>query len=194
MIRAFAIRTASVLGFFEFGVFVSAPAVGLIRSCVAAVEPCSTGCTLMGPVDIGSRLGITDNAQLSSSFDARIRPKPNGVRDRSRRILVRPAVARHVQWLFPDGGHCRWYRDDSSCRGGSPGFSHRHWFDRGFRGLVAPAPPRRTAAIRSARTRRSDQRVHECAAPPLPLFVCLSQQTYSRFGPRQGARPLFRGV
>ena len=50
----------------------------------------------------------------------------------------RPAVARHVQWLFPDVGHCRCNRDDSRCLGWSPGFSHWHWLDRGFRGLVAP--------------------------------------------------------
>jgi hypothetical protein len=70
MIRALAIRTASVLGvcFFDNGVFVSAPAVGFMRNCVAAVEPRSTGCTLMGPVDVGLRLGITDNSLLPSWF------------------------------------------------------------------------------------------------------------------------------
>jgi hypothetical protein len=39
-----------------------------MRNCVAAVEPCSTGCTLMGPVDDGLRLGITDNSLLPSWF------------------------------------------------------------------------------------------------------------------------------
>src|SRR5712675_438070 len=56
-------------------------------------------------------------------------------------LLVRldiPAVARDVQWLFSDIGHCRCNRDDSRCPGWSPGFSHWHWLDRGFRGLVAP--------------------------------------------------------
>jgi hypothetical protein len=37
-------------------------------NCVAAVEPRSKGCTLMGPVDVGSRLGMTDNASLPSWF------------------------------------------------------------------------------------------------------------------------------
>jgi hypothetical protein len=66
MIRAFAIRTASVLGvcFFE-----RVPAVGSMPNCVGAIEPCWTGCTLIGPVDVGLFLGITDNSQLSSSFD-----------------------------------------------------------------------------------------------------------------------------
>src|SRR5450759_175112 len=50
----------------------------------------------------------------------------------------RSAVARHVQWLFPDGGHCRCHRDASRCRDWSPGFGHWHLFDRGFRGFVAP--------------------------------------------------------
>jgi hypothetical protein len=69
MIRAFAIRTASVLGdrFFERGV--SAPVVGSIPNCVGAIEPCWTGCTLMGPVGVDFLPGITDNSQLSSSFD-----------------------------------------------------------------------------------------------------------------------------
>src|SRR3984893_7700619 len=50
----------------------------------------------------------------------------------------RPAVARHVQWLFPDGGHCWCHRDASRCRDWSPGFGHWHLLDRGFRGFVAP--------------------------------------------------------
>ena len=52
-------------------------------------------------------------------------------------LLVRldiPPVAR----LLPDVGHCRCHRDDSRCRGWSPGFSHWHWLDRGLRCLVAP--------------------------------------------------------
>ena len=66
MIRAFAIRTASVLGvcFFEGGSFVSVPAVGIMLNCVGAIELCWNGCTFMGPADVGLRLGITDNALL----------------------------------------------------------------------------------------------------------------------------------
>jgi hypothetical protein len=73
MIRAFAIRTASVLGvcFFECGGCVSAPAVGSMRNCVGAIEPCWTGCMLIGPVGVDLRFGIADNAQLLSSFDGR---------------------------------------------------------------------------------------------------------------------------
>jgi hypothetical protein len=69
MIRAFAMRTASVLGDGFFGRCVSAPAVGSMRNCVGAIEPCWTGCTLMGPVRVGLFPGITGNSQLSSSFD-----------------------------------------------------------------------------------------------------------------------------
>jgi hypothetical protein len=74
MIFAFATRTASVLGdrFVDSGVFVSA--VGIISSCVGAIEPCATGCTLMGPVGVGLRLGILDNSQMQSSFTALKRP------------------------------------------------------------------------------------------------------------------------
>jgi hypothetical protein len=73
IILAFAIRTASVLGdrFFASDVFVSASAVGIMSNCVGAIEPFSTGCMLMGPVDVGLLLGIMDNAQIQSSFDAR---------------------------------------------------------------------------------------------------------------------------
>jgi hypothetical protein len=74
MILAFATRTASVLvgGFSGSGVFVSAPAVGIMGSSgVGIVEPCSRGCTFMGPVDVGLLLGIMDNSRLPSSFDAR---------------------------------------------------------------------------------------------------------------------------
>ena len=68
MIRAFAIRTASVLGvcFFECDGGVSAPAVGSMPNCVGAIEPCWTGCTLIGPVGVDLRLGIANNAQLLS--------------------------------------------------------------------------------------------------------------------------------
>ena len=70
MIRAFAIRTASVLGdgFFDGAVLVSAAAVGVMRNCVGALEPCSTGCMFMGPGDAGLLLGIMDNARLPGSF------------------------------------------------------------------------------------------------------------------------------
>ena len=71
MIRALAMRTASVLGdgFFGRDGCGSAPAVGSMRNCVGAIEPCWAGCTLIGPVDVGLFPGITDNAWLSSSFD-----------------------------------------------------------------------------------------------------------------------------
>jgi hypothetical protein len=78
MIRAFAIRTASVLGdrFFTGGVSVSAAAVGIMRDCMGAIEPCSTGCMFIGPGDVGLLLGIMDNAFPASSFDARNRSAP----------------------------------------------------------------------------------------------------------------------
>jgi hypothetical protein len=71
MIRAFAIWTACALGdgFFD-SVFVSATVVGIMSNCVAAIEPCAPGCTLMGPADVGLRFGMTDNAQMQSSFTA----------------------------------------------------------------------------------------------------------------------------
>jgi hypothetical protein len=64
MIRAFATRTASALGdgFFDSGVLGSAPVVGIMSSCVGAVEPCAPGCMFMGPVDVGLLLGMMDNA------------------------------------------------------------------------------------------------------------------------------------
>jgi hypothetical protein len=73
MILAFATRIASALddGFFGSGVLVSAPAVGIMSNCVGAIEPCSTGCTLMGPVEVGLLFGIMDNSRLPSSFGAR---------------------------------------------------------------------------------------------------------------------------
>jgi hypothetical protein len=72
VIRAFAIRMASDLGdcFFGSGVLVSAAVVGLMRNCVAAVEPCATGCTFIGPADVGLRFGIIDNARAPGWFDA----------------------------------------------------------------------------------------------------------------------------
>jgi hypothetical protein len=71
VIRAFAIRTASVLGvgFFDSRVFVSVSAVGIMRNCMAAIESRSAGCTLMGPVDVDLFLGIIDNALPPGLFD-----------------------------------------------------------------------------------------------------------------------------
>jgi hypothetical protein len=68
VIRAFAMRTASILGDGFFGRCV-APAVGSMRNCVGAIEPCWTGCMLIGPVRVGSFAGITDNAWHVSSFE-----------------------------------------------------------------------------------------------------------------------------
>jgi hypothetical protein len=88
MIRALATRTASALedGFFGSGVFAS-PAVGIMVDCVAAIEPWPTGCTLIGPVDVGLLSGIMDNARRPNSFDARKRP---GCRSRSPTLLAEP--------------------------------------------------------------------------------------------------------
>jgi hypothetical protein len=87
VIRAFAIRTASDLGdcFFGSGVLVSAAVAGLMRNCVAAVEPCATGCTLIGPADVGLRFGIMDNARTPGWFDEPRRGRP------------RPADLKHIQ-------------------------------------------------------------------------------------------------
>jgi hypothetical protein len=68
VIRAFAMRTASVLGDGFFGRWISAPAVGSMPNCVGAIEPCWTGCMLIGPVRGGLFPGITDNAWHVSSF------------------------------------------------------------------------------------------------------------------------------
>ena len=71
MMRAFAIRTASVLvgRCFGTGAFVCAPAAGIMGSSgVAAIEPCSKGCTLMGPGDVGLRFGIINNARVPRWF------------------------------------------------------------------------------------------------------------------------------
>jgi hypothetical protein len=72
MIRAFATRTASLLGdrFFGSGAVVSVPAVGIMSDCVDAIESCVTGCRVMVPADVGLRFGIQDNARLQSSFNA----------------------------------------------------------------------------------------------------------------------------
>lgn len=40
-----------------------------MASWVGAVELCSIGCTLIGPVDGDVRLGIRDNSLLPSSFN-----------------------------------------------------------------------------------------------------------------------------
>jgi hypothetical protein len=74
MIRAFAMRTASVLGdrFSKSGV--SSPAVGIMSSCVGAIELCGAGCTLIGPADVSLRLSILDNSQMQSLFTALQRP------------------------------------------------------------------------------------------------------------------------
>jgi hypothetical protein len=42
---------------------------------VDAIEPCATGCILMGPGDVGLLFGITDNACVPSLFEARTRPR-----------------------------------------------------------------------------------------------------------------------
>jgi len=78
IIFAFAIRTASILGdrCFGTGIFASALAVGIISNCVGAIERWAIGCTLMGPGDVGLRLGIMDNSRLPSSFDALKSCKP----------------------------------------------------------------------------------------------------------------------
>jgi hypothetical protein len=68
IILAFAIRTASVLGVCFFACGVSVSVVGIMRNCMGAIVPCATGCTLMGPVDVGLPLGITDNSLPPSSF------------------------------------------------------------------------------------------------------------------------------
>jgi hypothetical protein len=73
MIRAFAIRTASVLDDCLFGRCVSMPLVGSIRDCVAAVELCSTGCTLMGPGDVGLLFAIMDNSRRPAWFDGSLK-------------------------------------------------------------------------------------------------------------------------
>jgi hypothetical protein len=80
MIRAFAIRTASARGdgFFDGSVFGSVPAVGIMSSCVGAIELCAPGCTLIGPADVGFRFGILNNPQMQSLFTGNARPDDNG--------------------------------------------------------------------------------------------------------------------
>jgi hypothetical protein len=75
MIRAFAMRTASVLGdgFFGGDGRVAVPAVGSMRNCVGAIEPCRAGCTLIGPGDVSLFPDISDNSRLSSSFDGSVK-------------------------------------------------------------------------------------------------------------------------
>jgi hypothetical protein len=64
-IRALATRTASVRDdcFFGSGGGVSAPVVGIMRNCAGAIEPCSTGCMLIGPGGVGWLFGIIDNTR-----------------------------------------------------------------------------------------------------------------------------------
>lgn len=79
MILAFAIRTASerVAGLFGWGVFVGFPPIGIMGSnCMAANELCAPGCMLMGPVDVGLRLGIMDNSHVQSWFTALSKARP----------------------------------------------------------------------------------------------------------------------
>jgi hypothetical protein len=73
---AFATRTASILArcFFGSGVFFSSPMVGAMAgSWFGAVELCSIGCTLIGPVDGDLLLAIRDNSLLASSFDGSLK-------------------------------------------------------------------------------------------------------------------------
>ena len=72
MILAFATRTASILAccFSGKAVLVSSRSVGTMASIwVGAVELCSIGCTLIGPVYGDLRLGIRDNSLLPSWFN-----------------------------------------------------------------------------------------------------------------------------
>ena len=72
IILAFATRNASILAcwFFGRGVFLSSPIVDtMVGSRFRAVELCSTGCTLIGPMEGNLLLAIGDNLLLPSSFD-----------------------------------------------------------------------------------------------------------------------------
>ncbi len=76
LIFAFATRTASarVDCFLEacFGSLFS----GVIgRDCINVIEPCSTSCTLMGPVNGGFGRGMADNASRANWFN----PGKNGL-------------------------------------------------------------------------------------------------------------------
>jgi hypothetical protein len=68
---AFAARTASILidRFLGDAFFGLLPVVGIIGcNGVALVEPCSAGCTLIGPVNGDLRRRIIDNAPRSALF------------------------------------------------------------------------------------------------------------------------------
>jgi hypothetical protein len=65
IILAFAARTASILACWIFGrgVFLSSPIVGAVAgSWFGAVELCSTGCTLIGPMDGDLLFAIRNNS------------------------------------------------------------------------------------------------------------------------------------
>jgi hypothetical protein len=70
IILAFAARTASILidRFLGDAVFGLLPVVGIGCNGVGLVEPCSTGCMLMGPVNGDLRRGIIDNTPRSALF------------------------------------------------------------------------------------------------------------------------------
>jgi len=71
IILAFATRTASILidRFLGDALFGLLPVVG-IMGCdgIGLVEPCSAGCTLIGPVNGDLRRRIIDNAPRSALF------------------------------------------------------------------------------------------------------------------------------
>jgi hypothetical protein len=67
VIVALAARTASILVgcCFGCGVFAAFPAVGIVGSPCVGIEPRSRGCIVIGPVDVGLRLGILNTASGS---------------------------------------------------------------------------------------------------------------------------------
>lgn len=71
LIFAFAMRTASALVdcFLEalFGLLFVSDVIG--RDCINVIEPCSTGCTLMGPVNGGFGRGMANNALRANWFN-----------------------------------------------------------------------------------------------------------------------------
>ena len=71
LIFALAIRTASarVDCFFEtfFGFLPVTTTIGC--DCINVIEPCTTGCTLMGPVNGGFGRGMPDNAWRANWFN-----------------------------------------------------------------------------------------------------------------------------
>jgi hypothetical protein len=76
MILAFAARTASILACWSFGrgVFLSSPSVAImVGSWFRAVELCSWGCTLIGPIDGDLLLAIRANSLRPSSFDGSLK-------------------------------------------------------------------------------------------------------------------------